>query len=135
MLEAEGLSPLRQGVKLIDLILRPQLTVDMLRNMIAPLNELINEIPNNRRDETVEAAEILMKYQGYIDREQLTAAKLHRLEDIKLANKFDYESIKALSTEARQKLAKIRPATIAQASRIPGISPSDISILLLLLGR
>ncbi|MDE7154638.1 MAG: tRNA uridine-5-carboxymethylaminomethyl(34) synthesis enzyme MnmG [Muribaculaceae bacterium] len=135
-LEEAGTTPLKQGVKLIDLVLRPQLNMAMLTSMINPLREFIEKnIEDERREEIVEAAEIMMKYQGYIERERLVADKLHRLENIKLGDKFDYDQIKALSTEARQKLAKLKPQTIAQASRIPGISPSDINILLLMLGR
>ena len=135
-LEALGTTPLRQGVKLLDLVLRPQLNLIILAELVRPLKEFINEkIETERRDEIVEAAEIMMKYQGYIEREQLVAEKLHRLENIKLGDKFNYDEIKALSTEARQKLSRLKPQTIAQASRIPGISPSDINILLLMLGR
>ena len=135
-LEAAGTTPLRQGVKLIDLVLRPQLDMTLLQEMVNPLKEFIEQnIEEERRQEIVEAAEIMMKYQGYIEREQLVAEKLHRLENIKLGDKFDYDNIKALSTEARQKLTRLKPQTIAQASRIPGISPSDINILLLMLGR
>ncbi|MBD5191399.1 MAG: tRNA uridine-5-carboxymethylaminomethyl(34) synthesis enzyme MnmG [Bacteroidales bacterium] len=135
-LEAASTTPLRQGVKLIDLVLRPQLDMTLLQEMVTPLKEFIEQnIEEERRQEIVEAAEIMMKYQGYIEREQLVAEKLHRLENIKLGDKFDYDNIKALSTEARQKLTRLKPQTIAQASRIPGISPSDINILLLMLGR
>ncbi|MDE6266529.1 MAG: tRNA uridine-5-carboxymethylaminomethyl(34) synthesis enzyme MnmG [Muribaculaceae bacterium] len=135
-LEEAGTTPLRQGVKLIDLVLRPQLDMALLCRMVDPLKQFIeNNVEVERRQEIVEAAEIMMKYQGYIEREQLVAEKLHRLENIKLGDKFNYEDIKALSTEARQKLARLKPQTIAQASRIPGISPSDINILLLMLGR
>lgn len=134
-LETLGTVPLKQGVKLYDLILRPQLTIKTLAPYIKPLNEQLNMIEEERRDEIIEAAEILIKYQGYIDREQLIADKIKRLEGVKLSGKLNYSEIKALSTEARQKLEKINPETVAQASRIPGISPSDINILLLLLGR
>ena len=135
-LEAAGTTPLRQGVKLIDLVLRPQLDMTLLQQMVNPLKEFIEQnIEEERRQEIVEAAEIMMKYQGYIEREQLVAEKLHRLENIKLGDKFDYDNIKALSTEARQKLTRLKPQTIAQATRIPGISPSDINILLLMLAR
>lgn len=134
-LEQLGTTPLKQGVKLYDLILRPQLTINQLAPHIKALQEKLNLIEEARRDEIVEAAEILIKYQGYIDREQLIADKIRRLEDVKLAGKINYAEVKALSTEARQKLERINPETVAQASRIPGISPSDINILLLLLGR
>lgn len=134
-LEQLGTVPLKQGVKLYDLILRPQLTIKTLAPHIKALAEHIATIEDLRRDEIIEAAEILIKYQGYIDREQLIADKIKRLEGVKLSGKLNYSEIKALSTEARQKLEKINPETVAQASRIPGISPSDINILLLLLGR
>ena len=130
-----GIEPLKQGVKLHDLILRPQLSIAKLASVIEPLAEVIDKIEPERRDEIVEAAEILIKYEGYIERERIIADKIARLESIKIKGKFDYASIHAISTEARQKLAKIDPETVAQASRIPGISPSDINILLLLLGR
>ncbi len=134
-LEKLGTTPLKQGVKLYDLILRPQLSILMLAPHIRALQEHLDSIEESRREEIIEAAEILIKYQGYIDREQLIADKIRRLEGVKLAGKINYAEIKSLSTEARQKLEKINPETVAQASRIPGISPSDINILLLLLGR
>ena len=134
-LEKLGTTPLKQGVKLYDLILRPQLSILMLAPHIKALQEHLNVIEESRREEIIEAAEILIKYQGYIDREQLIADKIRRLEGVKLAGKINYADIKSLSTEARQKLERINPETVAQASRIPGISPSDINILLLLLGR
>lgn len=134
-LEKLGTTPLKQGVKLYDLILRPQLSILMLAPHIKALQEHLNAIEESRREEIIEAAEILIKYQGYIDREQLIADKIRRLEGVKLAGKINYAEIKSLSTEARQKLERINPETVAQASRIPGISPSDINILLLLLGR
>lgn len=135
VLEKLGIVPLKQGVKLYDLILRPQLSISLLAEYINPLSEIISSFEDNRRSEIVEAAEILIKYQGYIDREQQIADKISRLEHIRLKGRINYDDVKALSTEARQKLVKIDPETIAQASRIPGISPSDINILLLLLGR
>lgn len=134
-LEQLGTTPLKQGVKLYDLILRPQLTISMLAPHIKALQEHLDAIEDSRCEEIIEAAEILIKYQGYIEREQLIADKIRRLEGVKLAGKINYADIKSLSTEARQKLEKINPETVAQASRIPGISPSDINILLLLLGR
>lgn len=134
-LEALGTSPLKQGVKLVDLILRPQISIMSLVPYIDALRKEIERIEDVRRDEIVEAAEILIKYQGYIDREKMVADKIHRLEELRLPISMDYASIKALSTEARQKLERIRPVTVAQASRIPGISPSDINILLLIMGR
>lgn len=133
--EQAGLQPLKQGVKLKDLILRPQLTIKQLAEMIEPFANLLDSLEESRREEIIEAAEILIKYQGYISRERLIADKIHRLENVKIRGKINYEEIKSLSTEARQKLTKIDPETVAQASRIPGISPSDINILLLLLGR
>lgn len=134
-LEQLGTSPLKQGVKLYDLILRPQLSIKMLAPHINALSQHLESIEELRRDEIIEAAEILIKYQGYIDRERLIADKIRRLEDVKLKGRLNYSEINALSTEARQKLERIDPETVAQASRIPGISPSDINILLLLLGR
>lgn len=136
MLAQYGTSELKQGIKLYDLILRPQLDVKKVAEMIPAFARYIDEnVESQRRDEILEAAEILIKYQGYIDREQLIADKIHRLEDVKLRGRLCYDDIKSLSTEARQKLSRIDPETVAQASRIPGISPSDINILLLLLGR
>ena len=135
-LEQTGEQPLKQGVKLEVLLLRPGLTVENLAAQIPALAAFIDRnIEPGRRDEIVEAAEILLKYQGYIQREHDNAAKLHRLENLRLRGKIDYSSVKALSTEARQKLERIDPETVAQASRIPGISPADVNILLLLLGR
>lgn len=133
-LEALGTTPLKQGVRLIDLVLRPQLDLQQLAQLVPALKREMDSI-KNRRDEIVEAAEIKMKYQGYIDREKMIAEKIARLEHIRIRGKFKYSEIHALSTEARQKLERIDPETIAQASRIPGISPSDINILLLLCGR
>jgi tRNA uridine 5-carboxymethylaminomethyl modification enzyme len=135
MLVKAGTTPLKQGVKLVDLIMRPQLNIAMLADVLPGLAALLNELPADRRDEIIEAAEVLLTYKGYIDREQQIADKLQRLENIKIEGKFDYSSITALSTEARQKLTAIQPKTIAQASRIPGVSPADVNILLLLLGR
>lgn len=133
--EANDIAPLKQGCKLYDLILRPQLSMTQLAGMIEPLAELLATIPAERKDEIIEAAEIKIKYNGYIEREAQIAEKLSRLESVKLKGKFNYSEIKQLSTEARQKLERIDPETIGQASRIPGISPSDINILLLLSGR
>lgn len=129
-----GTAPLKQGLKLKDLISRPQATINSIAEYVPALKEEINKIPN-RKEEIIEASEIIIKYDGYIKREQLIADKITRLENIKIKGKFNYENILSLSTEARQKLTKIDPETIAQASRIPGISPNDISILLVLLGR
>ena len=129
-----GTSELKNGCKLIDLVTRPQLTIDLLSEGIPALKSAVEKI-TNRREEIVEATEIQIKYKGYIERETLIANKLKRLENIKIKGKFDYSSIHSLSTEARQKLERIDPDTIGQASRISGISPSDINILLILLGR
>ena len=135
MLEQAGLPALKQGTKLYELILRPQLTINLLATMIQPLAELLDSLEAERRKEIIEAAEILINYQGYIERERIIADKIQRLENLKIKDRFNYSEINALSTEARQKLERINPETVAQASRIPGISPSDINILLLLLGR
>lgn len=130
-----GTTELAHGCKLYDLVLRPQLGLDNLSELVPALKAELDKIPSSRRSEIVEAAEILIKYNGYIKREQLIADKISRLENIRIKGKFDYSSILSLSTEARQKLARIDPETIAQASRIPGISPSDINILLVMSGR
>ena len=131
-----GDTPLRQGVKLVDLVLRPKLTIALLSDSLPALADFIDKnIELARRDEIIEAAEILLKYGGYIDRERQIAQKLRRLDEVKLRGRIDYSSVNSLSTEARQKLSRIDPATVGQASRIPGVSPSDINILLLLLGR
>ena len=135
MLEQAGLPTLKQGTKLYELILRPQLTIQLLATMIQPLADELDNLEAERREEIIEAAEILIKYQGYIERERIIADKIQRLENLKIKDRFNYSEINALSTEARQKLERINPETVAQASRIPGISPSDINILLLLLGR
>lgn len=133
--ERAGLPNLAHGCKLYDLILRPQLTIFLLAEMIPELQKRILELEQARREEIVEAAEISIKYNGYIAREEAIAKKLSRLEHVKIRGKFKYSDIHSLSTEARQKLEKIDPETVGQASRIPGISPSDVNILLLLLGR
>ena len=134
-LEKLDTTPLAHGCKLHDLVLRPQLNLNKLAELIPALKAELDKVPVARKEEIIEAAEILIKYSGYIKREQMIADKINRLENIRIKGKFDYNSIQALSTEARQKLTKIDPETIAQASRIPGISPSDINILLVLLGR
>jgi len=134
VLEELGTTPLKQGIKLKDLLTRPQISIANIKEHIQALKQELDTIPN-RQDEIIEATEIKIKYDGYIKREEIIADKINRLENIKIKDKFDYESILSLSTEARQKLKKINPDTIAQASRIPGISPNDISILLVLLGR
>ena len=130
-----GQSPLRQGCKLLELVLRPQLAIAQLAQWLPELADVINTVDATLRDEVVEAVEIGLKYQGYIEREQLVADKLARLEQVRLRGRFNYADLHQLSTEARQKLERIDPETVGQASRIPGISPSDISVLLLLLGR
>ncbi len=134
-LEEAGVQPLKQGVKLHDLILRPQLTIEMLCVMIPEFRELIDSFDEDLRREVVEACEIKIKYSGYISREEMIADKLSRLEKVKIRGKFDYSKIQKISIEGRQKLIRIDPVTVGQASRIPGISPSDVNILLLLLGR
>lgn len=135
MLESIGSAPLQQTQKAVDLVARPGVTIVMLADCIAELATLIASLPENRREEIVEAAEILIKYRGYIEREQANVEKLHRLENVKIPNNIDYSTVTALSTEARQKLEKQRPSTLGQASRIPGVSPSDVNILLLLMNR
>ena len=133
-LEALGTTPLQFGCKLVDLVNRPQLNLTNLSEIIPQLKEVLNR-PSNRQEEIAEAAEIRMKYKGYIEREKIVAEKMHRLENIKIRGHFNYEELKGLSTECRQKLMKIQPETLAQASRIPGVSPSDINVLLVLMGR
>ena len=133
-LESIGTTPLRMGCKLIELIARPQLDFPTLSSIIPELKMQL-ESPINRREEIAEATEIRIKYKGYIDRERIVADKMHRLEDIRIRGRFKYAEMNQLSTEARQKLEAIEPETIAQASRIPGVSPSDINVLLVLLGR
>ena len=133
-LEALGTTPLRAGCKLIDLIARPHLNLTNLSEIIPNLKAAL-ETPANRKEEIAEAAEIKMKYKGYIERERLIAEKMHRLEDIKIKGRFNYSELHEISTEGRQKLERIDPETLAQASRIPGVSPSDINVMLVLLGR
>lgn len=133
-LESLGTTPLREGCKLIDLVARPQINLQNLSELVPELKQLIASLPN-RNNETAEAAEIKMKYKGYIERERIVADKMHRLENIKIKGHFNYLEMEQLSTEARQKLAKINPDTLAQASRIPGVSPSDINIMLVLMKR
>ncbi len=133
-LEALGTTPLQFGCKLVDLVNRPQLNLINLSEIIPQLKEVLNR-PNNRKEEIAEAAEIRMKYKGYIERERIVAEKMHRLENIKIKGHFNYEELQGLSTECRQKLMKIQPETLAQASRIPGVSPSDINVMLVLMGR
>ena len=133
-LEALGSTPLQYGCKLTDLISRPELSFEKLVDAIPELKEVLNR-PTNRLEEISEAAEVRIKYKGYIEREKLVAEKMHRLENIRIRGHFDYENLNAISTEARQKLMKIQPETLAQASRIPGVSPSDINAMLVLMGR
>lgn len=133
-LESIGTTPLREGCKIFDLIARPQINMANLSEISSQLKELLDAAPN-RKEEITEAAEIKMKYKGYIEREKIIADKMHRLEDIKIRGRFKYSEMLQLSTEARQKLEKISPETLAQASRIPGVSPSDINVMLVLLGR
>ena len=133
-LEALGTTPLRAGCKLIDLIARPHLNLTNLSEIIPDLKAALETLAN-RKEEIAEAAEIKMKYKGYIERERLIAEKMHRLEDIKIKGRFNYSELHEISTEGRQKLERIDPETLAQASRIPGVSPSDINVMLILLGR
>ncbi|HET6556203.1 MAG TPA: tRNA uridine-5-carboxymethylaminomethyl(34) synthesis enzyme MnmG, partial [Prolixibacteraceae bacterium] len=135
ILEAKGSSTLKQGVKLIDIILRPQLSVFDLTEDIVPFKNFLKFVPQERFREILESAEIAIKYAGYIDRERLVADKFRRLENINITGRFDYQSMLTISTEARQKLTELQPETIGQASRISGVSPSDINVLLVLLGR
>ena len=134
VLESLGSTPLKEGTRLVALVNRPELNVLLLSEYIPELRELLEAIPN-RREEIIEAAEIRIKYAGYIEREKIVAEKIARLENIRLRPDFDYNSLQQLTIEARQKLSRIRPVTVGQASRIPGVSPADVNILLLLLGR
>lgn len=131
----QALQPVKEGCRLKALVLRPQLTIGLLAREFSQLRSVVDALPDDRREEIMEAAEVLIKYDGYIKREQQIADKIKRLESIPLGDRFDYSTITSISTEARQKLERIRPATVAQASRIPGVSPADINILLLLCGR
>jgi tRNA uridine 5-carboxymethylaminomethyl modification enzyme len=133
-LEAVGSTPLVYGCKLEDLVARPELNFEKIKDIVPELKAHIESLPN-RKEEIAEAAEIHIKYKGYIERERMVADKMHRLENIKIKGKFDYQNLTAISTEARQKLEKIQPETLAQASRIPGVSPSDINAMLVLMGR
>ncbi len=134
-LEKKGTSPLKQTVKLNDVLSRPQVRIFDLLEVVEPFKKFALNLPSDRRDEILESAEISLKYQGYIEREKLMADKLQRLENLIIQNRFDYSTIKTISTEARQKLTKINPKTIGQASRISGVSPSDLNVLLVLMGR
>ena len=133
-LEANGISPLQHGCKLHDLVMRPQITIESLAEVTPTLRCLLDTLGDNQ-NEIIESAEINIKYAGYIDREQVAVNKMQRLEQIYLSDNFDYQNIQSLSTEARQKLTRIKPKTIGEASRIPGVSPNDISVLLVLMGR
>jgi tRNA uridine 5-carboxymethylaminomethyl modification enzyme len=133
-LEALGTTPLRFGCKISELIARPQLTIKDMADILPQLKAVLDE-PANRKEEIAEAAEVNIKYKGYIERERLIADKMHRLENIKIKGRFNYSELHEISTEGRQKLERIDPETLAQASRIPGVSPSDINVLLVLLGR
>ncbi|RKD92272.1 tRNA uridine-5-carboxymethylaminomethyl(34) synthesis enzyme MnmG [Mangrovibacterium diazotrophicum] len=135
LLEAKNTSPLKQGVKLKDVISRPQISIFDVIEPVVPFQKFLKNIPQDRYEEIVQSAEILIKYSGYIEREKQMADKFKRLENINIEDKFDYESIHTISTEARQKLTKIKPQTIGQASRISGVSPADINVLLIMLGR
>ena len=135
ILEAKGSSALKQGVKLIDIILRPQISIFDLIEDIAPFKAFLKFLSEERFTEILESAEIAIKYAGYIEREKLAADKYRRLENINITGRFDYKTVNSISTEARQKLTEIQPETIGQASRISGVSPSDINVLLVLLGR
>ena len=133
-LESIGTTPLRMGCKVADLVSRPQVSIQQMADAVPQLRALIEGLPN-RKEETSEAAEIKIKYKGYIERERIIADKMHRLENIKIRGRFKYSELHEISTEGRQKLEKINPETLAQASRIPGVSPSDINVLLVLMGR
>ena len=144
-LEALGTTPLRAGCKAIDLISRPQINLQNLSDLVPGLKYVMEDCRNaqgeereslrQRKDEIIEAAEVKMKYKGYIDRENIVADKMRRLENIKIKGRFNYAKLQEISIEGRQKLQRIDPETLAQASRIPGVSPSDINVLLVLLGR
>lgn len=135
LLKAKGTNELKQGVKLVDIITRPQVSIFDLASVIAPFNSFLKNVPEDRKQEIVQSVEIAIKYEGYIARERQLADKLKKLEQIEIENKFNYDNISTLSTEARQKLAQVQPKTIGQAWRIPGVSPADINVLLVLMGR
>lgn len=134
-LESIGTAPLKEGCKLLDLLIRPQVTIENIAPHIAAFASMLDKIEKGRREEIIEAAEIKIKYGGYIERERTISLKMRRLEELYIKNRFNYNSIQSLSTEARQKLTRINPETLAQASRIPGVSPSDINVLLVLMNR
>ncbi|MGP1350392.1 MAG: tRNA uridine-5-carboxymethylaminomethyl(34) synthesis enzyme MnmG [Hoylesella marshii] len=133
-LERIGTIPIQRSAKIIDLIARPQVSLNAIGSIIPELNNILNA-PKNRKEEIIEATEIQIKYRGYVERERIIAEKMHRLENIKIKDRFNYMEMNQLATEARQKLQSVNPETLAQASRIPGVSPSDINVLLVLLGR
>jgi len=135
LLIEKGTAELKQGVKLFDIILRPQISIFDLIEYVTPFKTFLERVPESRKIEIIEGAEISIKYEGYINRENLLAEKLDKFENINIENRFKYSEIKSISTEARQKLEKINPKTIGQAKRISGVSPSDINVLLILLGR
>ena len=134
-LNSKETSELKQGVKLVDLLLRPQVSIFELIDVILPFKNFLKDVPDNRREEIIEGAEIAIKYDGYISREKQLAEKLVKFDDFLIEDKFNYAELKSVSTEGREKLQKIRPKTIGQAKRIPGVSPSDINVLLVLMGR
>ena len=133
-LERIGTTPIQRSAKIIDLIARPQVSLNAIGSIVPELNVILNA-PKNRKEEIIEATEIQIKYRGYVERERIIAEKMHRLENIKIKGRFNYMEMNQLATEARQKLQSVNPETLAQASRIPGVSPSDINVLLVLLGR
>jgi tRNA uridine 5-carboxymethylaminomethyl modification enzyme len=135
LLKEKGTSELKQGVKLVDIILRPQISIFDLIEVITPFQVFLKNIPESRRIEIIQGAEIAIKYEGYINREQNLAEKLGKFDEIVIKDKFNYQELKSISTEARQKLSSINPKTIGQAKRIPGVSPSDINVLLVMMGR
>jgi len=134
LLEEKGTSPVRQKVKLLDILLRPQVVIEDVQKLYPEIDKICVQLPDYQK-EIMESAEIKVKYSGYIDREKEIAGKIKRLEDVKISSSFDYDKLNSISTEGRQKLKKFRPATIGQASRISGVSPADISVLLISLGR
>lgn len=135
LLREKGTSELKQGVKLVDIILRPQISIFDLFDVIVPFKVFLEKLPADRKSEIIQGAEIAIKYEGYINREQNLAEKLSKFDEIVIQNKFNYNELKSISTEARQKLSSIQPHTIGQAKRIPGVSPSDINVLLVMMGR
>ncbi|HCY77492.1 MAG TPA: tRNA uridine-5-carboxymethylaminomethyl(34) synthesis enzyme MnmG, partial [Ignavibacteriales bacterium] len=135
LLADKGTSELKQSVKLFDIILRPQISIFDLIEYITPFKTFLERVPEERRMEIIEGAEIIIKYEGYINREKILAEKLDKFENINIEDRFNFAELKSISTEGRQKLEKIKPKTIGQAKRISGVSPSDINVLLIMLGR